>query len=595
MLGDVPRFLRTIRHLRASQLYWRGRYTLQRRFSALITSQSARRSGAIASLPPIRADFPTKIGALDSCRFADKLVAQLSEGMFEHLNVARELGRPPDWLLGPHDSDRLWIVTLHYHRWACELARLASSETPQSHEAGELFVQYLSDWIERCDISVPGARHLAWNAFATATRIGWWIRSVQRLGPAWWSSRGNFQRRLLSSLWRQADYLADNIEWDLRGNHLLRDAVGLAFVGRYFAGPRADRWLRKATQLAADQVREQVLDDGGHVERSPMYHLQVMEDLFDLSALIEDPTVCHEVETALCRMADFARWARHPDGGIPLLNDSALESHAADDVFDPSRTGHPQVDASRLCGARHFSDTGLAVWHGAPWTVFFDVGPLGPDYQPGHSHADNLTLECSYDGLRLFVDPGTFSYDRDERRAFDRSTVAHNTVCVDRTDSSEVWHIFRVGRRARPFDVDVRAEQNTLDASAAHDGYSHLQGGGVIHRRRIQVADSGPFVIVDRVEGQGRQRLEGGWLLEPGWAAVPSAGGWELRQGSRTLRVVLDSRAELRKTLECRPWHPQFGLELSTLRLNWQWDGDLPFEIKTIVEPGSTGSSGTGV
>jgi len=584
---DLPRLLRTVRHLRPSQLYWRARYTMRRRYPAVFTPRTASLPTANGFVPPLRAGLPASIVTFDSASPNDERLNQLSRGTFKHLNVARELGWPPEWLLGARDRDRLWIVTLHDHRWAYELARLASLDNQQRHEAGELFVQYLSDWIERCDLLVPGACHLAWNAYATATRIGWWIRSAQRLGPAWWSSRGDFQRRFCSSLWGQADYLARNIEWDLRGNHLLRDAVGLAWAGRFFDGPRAARWLRTATALAADQVREQVLADGGHFERSPMYHLHVMHDLLDLSALIEDPTVRREIEAALCRMADFARWARHPDGGIPLLNDAALEATSAPEgVFHRLRQGRLEVDDSRPHGGRHFSDTGLAVWHGAPWTVFFDVGPIGPDYQPGHGHADNLSLECSYDGLRLFVDPGTYSYDRDERRASDRSTAAHNTVCVDRTDSSEVWHIFRVGRRARPCDVDVRAEQNALEASAAHDGYSHLGGGSVIHRRRVQVADGGRLVIVDRVEGQGRHRVEGGWLLEPGWAALPSARGWELRQGARTLRVVLDSRAELRTASENRPWHPQFGLELPTTRLAWEWEGVLPLETTTIVEPG---------
>ena len=41
----------------------------------------------------------------------------------------------------------------------------------------------------------------------------------------------------------------------------------------------------------------------------------------------------------------------------------------------------------------------------------------------------------------------------DERRRYDRSTAAHNTVSIDGTDSSEVWQIFRVGRRAKAYPL----------------------------------------------------------------------------------------------------------------------------------------------
>jgi uncharacterized heparinase superfamily protein len=569
-LHELARLIRTVRHLRPSQIYWRGRYTVRRKLSRALGVQTAPTD---ATIPQLRSDLPASIAASDKTSPDGSLITQLSHGSFQHLNATRELGRPVDWLLGQTDHDRLWTVTLHYHRWAFDLAQLASREEPGGSEAGELFVEYLSDWMNRCDLSAPGALPLAWNAYATATRIGWWIRSALLLGPDWWSSRADFRGRFLSSLSRQADYLARNIEWDLRGNHLLRDAVGLAWAGRFLSSPQAAKWLSFATMLAADQVREQILDDGGHFERSPMYHRIVIDDLHILSKLVDEPTVRREIETALVRMVEFADWVRHPDGKIPLLNDAALEA-------DPT---YEQAASAR--GGRHFAETGLAIWRGTPWTVFFDVGPIGPDYQPGHGHADTLSLECSYDGLRLFVDPGTHSYDRDQRRAYDRSTAAHNTVCVDGTDSSEVWDIFRVGRRARPFRVDVRTAESVFDASAAHDGYSHL--GSVIHCRRVQVGDGSPLVIIDRIEGQGRHRVEGGWLLEPGWAVSPSARGWELRHGLRTVHVNLDGPAELRRSLETRPWHPQFGVAMVTSRLAWKWEGVLPLETRTIVEPGS--------
>ncbi len=579
-LHNLPRLFRTVRHLRPSQIYWRGRYALRRRLARGSAAQNVPASAG--RVPAVRADLPASLAVVEGRPPHEKLVSQLSHGTFEHLSAVRELGRPPDWLLGSIDRDRLWTVTLHYHRWAYDLAQLALREGELGQQAGELFVEYVSDWIDRCELETPGASQLAWNAYATATRITWWIRAALLLGPEWWSGQTDFRVRFLASLRKQAEYLDGNIEWDLRANHLIRDAVGLAWAGRFGDGPRAASWLRTATSLALDQCREQILGDGGHFERSPMYHLQVTDDFLALLMVIEDRAVKHEIEATLGRMAEFARWARHPDGGIPLLNDAALEADfTTDDVLQRLRRHGLEFDASPPRGGRHFRDTGLAIWHGKPWDVFFDVGPLGPDYQPGHGHADNLTLECSFDGVRLFVDPGTHSYDRDERRAYDRSTAAHNTVSIDRVDSSEVWHIFRVGRRARPVDVNVHATANEFEALAAHDGYRHL--GGVIHRRRVQVADGGPLVITDRIQGTRFHRVEGGWLLEPGWAVSESTGGWEVRQGSRIVKITLEGPAELKWSLISKPWHPQFGIEVATNRLIWEWDGELPLEVKTIV------------
>jgi uncharacterized heparinase superfamily protein len=576
----LPRLARTVAHLRPSQIFWRGRYALRRRYSSQSHSLSV--PGLVNAchsdwLTRLRQqDFPTAPGA-GSLANENAVVESLSQGIFRHLNEERRLGRPSDWLLGPRNEGRLWTVTLHYHQWAMELAAIAANGGAPAAQASELYREYLSDWIERCDLSHPGAHHLAWNSYAIGTRLDCWGRSALRIGSVWWSDNPQFAERFQSSFWRQAQHLANNIEWDLRGNHLVRDAVGLAWAGHFFDGSNATRWLSQAAELALDQAGEQVLADGGHFERSPMYHLHVMHDFETLSQLINDRSVKDQLKSTVDRMQGFATCLRHPDGGLVLFNDAALHDEPSIAEANASET------ATRPRGGRHFADTGIAVWHGQKWTLFFDVGPIGPDYQPGHGHADNLTLECSYGGERLFVDPGTHSYDRDERRAYDRSTAAHNTVCVDETDSSEVWHIFRAGRRARPVDVTVVADETHFDASAAHDGYRHL--GSVIHQRRVRLTDDETLTITDRIEGNGSHKLEGGWLLAPGWTATPTAGGWCLQHAGRSVRVHLQGPSAMRLCLETRPWHPRFGVEIPTIRLVWRWEGALPFELTTSVAP----------
>jgi hypothetical protein len=284
-------------------------------------------------------------------------------------------------------------------------------------------------------------------------------------------------------------------------------------------------------------------------------------------------------------MAEFAAWCRHPDGQIPLFNDAALNGAA-----EPNRLlahgeaiGVP-VDPRPRVGGRYFPDTGLAVWHGGPWSVFFDVGPLGPDYQPGHGHADTLNIECSNRGRRLFVDPGTYAYDDDATRRYDRSTAAHNTVTIDGMNSSEVWHVFRVGRRAKPTDVAVEFVGGGMTAMAGHTGYNHLPGRPR-HVRRIVVEPQGQITITDSVGGRGAHAIEGGYLLNPEWSVQPVGDGWIARAGSGAVRVTIGGPAGIRLSAEPRPYHPEFGKEESTTRLTWRYDGPLPAEVTTRLEP----------
>ncbi|GMV83485.1 MAG: hypothetical protein AMXMBFR7_46690 [Planctomycetota bacterium] len=529
--------------------------------------------------PGRRADFP-EIPLLHRPKpQAADCLAQLLEGRLDVLHHPLALHLPdPDWRLGRQKANRLESITLHYHAWLYELTHWARESEPESKSAARVAERLLESWLQRCAPEKPGSRDLAWNSFAIATRLTWWLRVLRM-------DAGALQERLLRSAYRQAAYLHAHLEWDLRGNHLLRDAVGLAWAGRFFEGAEPSRWLDTATRLAAEQIQEQVLPDGGHFERSPMYHVHVMDDVLQLALLVPDPQVQAALRSAWMRMAEFAAWVRHPDGAIVLFNDGGFNGACSPEVM--LTTGAAALglhaDARARKGDRHFKDFGLLVWHGQPWSVFFDAGAIGPDDQPGHAHADTLALEVSYQGARLFVDPGTYGYDHDARRSYDRSTAAHNTVCVDGQDSSEVWHIFRVGRRASVMGVEARIDANGLCAEADHDGYAHLEGSPR-HFRRVEVRDAAALYVRDRIEGIGRHRVEGGWLLAPEWQASPTPGGWDVVRAGRRVAVRLEGPTGLRLSLAEAAYHPEYGLEHQTLRLQWAWEGELPLQVTTQVE-----------
>lgn len=578
------RLLRTIGPLRPSQLFWRLRFVAER------TLGSMRRPGswswAREEVPPLRPGFPELPALHPPGPPGLRLVELLDEGVVEHLHQARHLGRErPDWRLGPRSEERLWTITLHYHAWAYGLAEAAATgDAGISARAAELFRHYVADWIERAALERPGSTDLAWNAYATATRIGWWVRAHRLARTEIFAPDPTFETRFLRSLWRQAAYLADHLEWDLRANHLMRDLAGLAVAGRFFAGEAADVWLARSTRLAVVQVGEQVLPDGGHFERSPSYHFAVMGDVETLHSAVGEEGARRVLREAWGAMAEVLAWMRHPDGDLALLNDSTLAGpiELARTLSEgPAAPGRP-IDASPRSGSRHFPFTGLAVLHAEPWSVFFDAGEVGPDVQPGHAHADTLTLECSYGGRRLVVDPGSFAYDDDPRRRYDRSTEAHNTVAIDGDDSSEVWGIFRVGRRARPLDVEVAHEAGTWRAAAGHDGYDWLPGRPR-HRREVR-AEERQLHLRDWITGAGEHNCRGGLLIDSAWSVQPTEDGWWLSHPEAgRLRVTVSSPGALERFIERRPYHPSHGVEVEATRIGWRWQGEPPLEVRTSL------------
>ncbi len=581
--------LRTIRHLRCSQIAWRARYALERYLQRTTgipgkPRRSCRprrmRLAQFPDVPLFHRPGPT----------GQRAVSNLQRGVFEHLNHAQAVP------LGQADHrgrevprNRLWEITLEYHYWFYDLAEAAVAG---QSGAFSLLHQYLSRWLDASD-STSEASPFAWNAFAIATRISWWVRALRMLGDSMLAEHREFADRICQSMRQQAEYLSRHIEWDLRGNHVMRDAVGLAWAGRLLDGKEAERWMAKATRIGVAQAREQVLPDGGHFERSPMYHVHVMEDVLALAILLRDPIAQQTLREAWRRMAEYLAWVRRPDGLVPLFNDGAHFAVCSPDrMLRLGETSGVTVDQSKRRGGRFFADSGLAVWHGDPWTMYCDVGPVGPDYQPGHAHADNLTFECCYRGEPLIVDPGTYAYDNDDRRKYDRATVSHNTACIDGRDSSEVWHIFRVGRRARPMDVRVEIHNGSMVVSGSHDGYSRLPGHPQ-HRRQIEVQDGGRLTVRDLVVGGGSHTVEAGFLLSPGWNVEPEPSGWELERepekndsGPCRVRVRCSGQPGVELRVEARPYHPEYGKEMTANRLTWRSRTDLPAEVVTVFELG---------
>jgi uncharacterized heparinase superfamily protein len=421
--------------------------------------------------------------------------------------------------------EKLWRYNQHYFD---DLNARDAVHRREWH--GEL----IADWLA----GNPPAEGSGWEPYPTSLRIVNWIK---------WALAGHaLPAAALQSLAVQTRWLRQRLEIHLLGNHLFANAKALVFAGLFFEGREADAWLKKGLDILRREIPEQILADGGQFERSPMYHALALEDVLDLVNL----TRCYGVDRdegqfveaagwpALAeRMLDWLRVMCHPDGEISLFNDAAmgiapeLEELAAYAErlglkrHEPGANGGIASPVAVNC--RELRDSGYVRLESAGAVALLDVGPVGPDYLPGHAHADTLSFECSIFGRRVIVNGGTSRYgggkEFTDRRLFERSTRNHSTVEIAGESSSEVWGSFRVARRAYPMDLAVRCAAESVLVDCSHDGYRRLPGHPVHRRvwrmeaRRLSVEDwvSGELPAVARfilhpdvrVERQANNRL----------------------------------------------------------------------------------------
>lgn len=458
--ASAGRLVRTLSHLRPSQL------VAQLRTKALPGwhDPSWVRSRTVPPTPGIRWQPVAPWLVPDpQANTADAL----RSGRFTFISETRVIGWPPDYAAA---ASLLWRYNLHYLEWIWALDQTAAAEAA-------------IDWVRR---NPPVANAVGWEPYPTSLRLPTLCLIA--------ASKPESLSALWPSIWQQAEHLSQRLEYHLLGNHLLENAVALAFTGACFDGADARRWHATGLRLLREQLPEQVLSDGVHFERSPMYQIRLTYALAVL-ANTGDAELVEVVAKPLAAMTEALASLCHPDGEIALFNDSAFGVYhdpANVIAFASAATAASQPQSrDSLPAAGYYRGT-----NGRGDMVICDAGSLGPDYLPGHAHGDIFSFELSFGGRRVIVDSGTFDYVPSDMRAYCRSTAAHNTVTIEDEDQAEFWAAFRVGRRGRPHDVAHATTADGFQLEGWHDGYRHLAAKAV-HRRRFEWNQAGVLRIVD--------------------------------------------------------------------------------------------------
>ena len=134
----------------------------------------------------------------------------------------------------------------------------------------------------------------------------------------------------------------------------------------------------------------------------------------------------------------------------------------------------------------NLSSSGYRKFLGNNYECIIDVGPLGPDYIPGHAHADMLNFVLYIDNKPVIVDVGISTYEKNEQRQIERSTSSHNTVVLENENQSDVWGGFRVGKRAQ---LNILNDKTDF-IEAEHNGYRPI-----MHKRSFDFNSKGIKVL----------------------------------------------------------------------------------------------------
>ncbi len=482
MRKNIALYYHTLRHLRWIQILFRIWYFMERK---IIPARSLRKPHKVPVTRPL-----TLIPGIPA-------PVTRSGSAFSFVGLCHDFGKEIDWEFKGHG--RLWTYNLNYFDFLHQPG--AEYESERQRMIG--FIRHLTTHSTGAEPYPTSLRGINWVKFLSAHH--------------------GRDEMITGSLHAQYQYLYHHPEYHLMGNHLLENGFSLLFGGLFF---QEERWLTRGIKIISRELNEQIMNDGGHFELSPMYHQIILYRLLDCLNLARyNPGLPKEFADHLDQTARLMLgWLQQiswQDGTIPMVNDSApgiapdtglLLEYAARLSIQPSRSVKP-------------GSSGYRMYRNDDMELFVDAGAVGPDYIPGHAHADALAFLLRIGGVPFLTETGTSSYENNAVRWIERSTRSHNTVtCFDR-DQSRVWGSHRVAKRAR---VSIMREDET-SMEACHDGYRDF---GIIHYRKFFIGGQ-RVIIRDQLDGTGNPNGKAYLHFAPG--IVPETTDQGLKTGAAAI------------------------------------------------------------
>ena len=399
------------------------------------------------------------------------------------LNKIEKLNKPIDWNI--NSVTRLWRFNLNYFNFLrIFLDDYLNKDFSIEDYKENIYLIY--SWIDF---------HLnnfgdGWHSYTISLRIRNWIWFL-RFFPNLSSNK------IKENLWVQINWLYENKEYHLGGNHLLENLITLIFGSLQFTGQKAELIFSECFDELADQLNKQILDDGGHEERSCSYHLMILQNLSELGLVLQSLKKIRPkwLVKTIKIMTEWSCNVKLNNNNYPRFNDSIYsEEINIQKIIDLSFSYLKQIIYVKKSDYFHFTlcefvlkdknlktdsfsefkynyqkprildlqDTGWNILSpNNSWEIIFKSGKSGPNYLLGHSHSDLHTFDIFYNGKLLIGETGTSQYEKSNIRDYERSAISHNIIqfakkneinlekIKDWHQPLEVWDSFRVARKAK--------------------------------------------------------------------------------------------------------------------------------------------------
>lgn len=445
---------------------------------------------------------------------ADDIVAHRfpEQGNSDEYEIQLPAGEINWYRQPPSTTNPEFVQSLNRQEFWIELAQ-AYRFTRNVKYINELIAQ-LSSWSQQnpgvADPSSWSPDSKQWNLLNTSVRAHTWVWVHQTvLSASGWTPAAN--TLMLAKLWEHGDYLRRVQSYSLDSNRTVIHASSLLHIAQLMHEfTDSPGWETYGRNLLFGAMDAQFHPDGGHIEQSPNYAVNGINNLLEAYWLDRNkgdaPKWPAERVRRLTNAMETHVQLLSPNGAMAALSDTYRSTSAqmlnkariilGTDRWPPAlprlrdawmfgadaMEDYIQYDVSPALGDRGktfgMPDSGYYVMRSGAGSnarqYTFDAGPKGGT----HGHFDLLNFELFGYGKPLIADPGVYKYDNSPQRQYVVSTPAHNTLSIDGENQMALEGTDNPG-----FVVDQwTTAADHAQVAAHHTAYSHLRGSPVVGR-----------------------------------------------------------------------------------------------------------------
>lgn len=403
--------------------------------------------------------------------------------------VASALDVSPFDIVPPSEA---WARALHGFAW---LRHLAAASRPEARDMARLLA---TEWAMR---HRGGGHSLAWEPHVTGRRLASWLSHSSFLLE---DADAETYDILTESIGFQLVRLGAGWRNSPSGYPRLVSLMSLLLAQLCISGHEGQ--VPETQRLFAQELRRQILPDGGHVSRNPGVLVELMLDMLPLHKCFATRSMKPppQLEAALRSMLQMLKYMRLGDGMLARFNGMGVPSPAGLATVLVYDTNPGAIPAAAPASRYVRAERGEAI-------LIMDAGAPPPLEAAAEAHAGCLSFEFSVGTELLFVNGGAPSAANAEWRSAARATACHNTLCLGEKSSSKLIRHRTLeelvgGMPIRyPDEVRVRVDEldGAVEINASHDGY--VRRFDLVHSRTLVLADTGRRLLgIDRIAGKDK-------------------------------------------------------------------------------------------